>query len=214
MPAWVQPSPAGEVIMQAQTSAPLRERSKPFFYSPERPADDVRCWSLVELEAECARLTERIGHKMGFDSTELEDLGRDFYVHLTDDSQRRLRSLPRQALSTAWLARCCTHFLVDAHRMRLRRAREVPLTEEALEIPDEESCVETVVLESLERELRQRFVVNALRAVSRPERNLLALHYLAGLTHTQIAERLGSTPAAVRQRCSRAVRRVRARLEQ
>src|SRR5206468_10546797 len=90
MPAWAPSYPAGEVVMPAQTSAPLHERAIPFFRPPDLLPGDLLCWSLVDLEAECARLTDRIGHRMGFDSIELEDLGRDFYVHLTEQNQRRL----------------------------------------------------------------------------------------------------------------------------
>jgi RNA polymerase sigma factor (sigma-70 family) len=199
--------------MPAHTPAPLRERAISFLQSPDSGDGDASHWSLVDLEGECQRLTTCIGRRMGFESRELEDLGRDFYVHLTEQGQRRLRSLPQQGKNIAWLARSCTNFLVDAYRLRLRRLREVPFTEDVLAIPDEENCVETVVLERLDRETCRRRVTTALRAISHPERNLLALHYLAGLTHTQIAERLGCSAATVRQRCSRAVRRVRARLE-
>jgi RNA polymerase sigma factor (sigma-70 family) len=169
---------------------------------------------LVQLEAECRRLVGRIGLRMGFEYAELEDLGRDFYVHLTDDGQRRLRSFPKQGNCSAWLVRCCVHFLVDLRRCRRRRAREVHCERpESLRGARESESVEDVALANIERECWRHYVASALKGVPRAERNVLALHYLAGLTHREIAEQLGCSPAAVRQRCSRAVRRVRAHLE-
>jgi RNA polymerase sigma factor (sigma-70 family) len=166
--------------------------------------------SLVGLERECGRLVRRLGSRFGFPGEELEDLGRDYYVHLVDDEGRRLRAYAGEGSFTAWLTRCCIHFLIDRRRCQGRYV-EVPLD------PDMEDLaavgdVEVTALDNLAREQSRSVVAVALGLLSAADRELLLLHYLADLSHAAIAAQLGLPPATVRQRCSRAVRRLRAAL--
>src|SRR5436190_8901890 len=156
--------------------------------------------ALVELEAECCRLARAIGRRMGFGPDELEDLGRDFYVHLADSSLRRLRAYRGRGNFGAWLARCCVHFLLNVRRYRHRRFVEVPLEpeHEGIAATGTEAAVENRAIERLARRQQRGRLNSALGSLSRAERDLLTLHYLGDLSHVEIAQRFGCSPAAVR----------------
>lgn len=217
----------GGQFMSATVACPARESRLPLpcrqarLLHPIRVTNDT--WrgciqvrlseALVGLEAECRRLASQIGGRLGFAAEELEDLGRDFYVHLVDSDLRRLRSYPGHGNFSAWLTRCCAHFLIDLRRYRETRFLEVPLTpeHESTELAESDG-IELRALRNLERERNEARVASALGLLSRAEKTLLALHYLAGLSHPEIATHFGTSPVAIRQRCSRAIRRLRASL--
>lgn len=99
-----------------------------------------------------------------------------------------------------WALRTARNLIVDDARAR---RPGVPL--------DEAELVEsrTPLAELLGAE-RRRIASERLGALPAADRELLALRYGEGLSHREIAQLLESSEAAVRQRCSRALREVRA----
>ncbi len=90
------------------------------------------------------------------------------------------------------------------HYFRVRQSRELPQ-------PGRDPAPETTENSEdlLEQADRRRFVREALERLNAGERAVLQLSLAEGLPPAEIARRLGLTPEAVRQRKSRAMRRIR-----
>lgn len=110
----------------------------------------------------------------------------------------------------AWLHGIATHRLIDLRRSdRRRSALAARLIERrVLDGDDIERLTERI---DAERDIDG--VIDAVRALPEPQREVLSLVGVDGLTATEAAEQLGSTPAAVRMRLSRARRAVRGQLD-
>jgi RNA polymerase sigma-70 factor (ECF subfamily) len=74
--------------------------------------------------------------------------------------------------------------------------------------------VETIREEAYEMEEPARELVAALQRLSRTQRAAVVLHYVEGYPANEIAELVGSTPAAVRVHLMRARRRLRRLLKE
>lgn len=109
----------------------------------------------------------------------------------------------------AWLYGIATHRLIDLRRGdRRRTALAARLIERrVLDGDDIERLTERI---DAERDAGN--VIGVVRDLPEPQREALSLVAVDGLTATEAAEQLGSTPTAVRMRLSRARRTVRARL--
>jgi RNA polymerase sigma-70 factor (ECF subfamily) len=104
----------------------------------------------------------------------------------------------------AWILRIARNAIID--EQRARRAI-VPLEAVAEVLPG----AGDLLGELLAREQRDQ-LADQLAALAPELRELLALRYADGLSHAEIAAVLGLREAAVKQRVSRAVRDLRARL--
>lgn len=104
----------------------------------------------------------------------------------------------------AWILRIARNAVIDD--LRARRSM-VPLEAVAEVLPG----AGDLLGELLAREQRDQ-LVDQLAALAPDVRELLALRYADGLSHAEIAGVLGLREAAVKQRVSRAVRDLRARL--
>jgi RNA polymerase sigma-70 factor (ECF subfamily) len=131
------------------------------------------------------------------------------------DDYLRQRPLPFYP----WLRQLAWERLVKLHQRHLRASRRSATREEPglLNLPDD-SALELAgrLLEAgsgpaerlLREELRQR-VRGALDGLAGPDREVLVLRYLEGLSHGEIAAVLGATEAAVKTRHVRALERLR-----
>ncbi len=123
---------------------------------------------------------------------------------------RALRHPPRaehgDASLRAWLGRVVRSVVQrERESSAARRRREVRAARP-------ESVQEVQELAS-ERARLHRLVVDAVLALEEPYRSAIVLRYLDGLEPRDIAERLGISPEAARQRVSRGLKKLRARLD-
>ena len=90
-------------------------------------------------------------------------------------------------------------------QLRARRSRPEPLLGDPASATDVEA--------ELEQSERRLLVQRVLRALGAPDRLVLLLTLVDGLTPAEAGARMGMRPDAVRQRKARALRRARAMLE-
>ncbi|MGJ6980794.1 RNA polymerase sigma factor [Aestuariimicrobium soli] len=107
--------------------------------------------------------------------------------------------LPDDTNVRAWLVTVAHRKALDITRTRARHA--VPTAE----VPERTSSV-GVPGETGEE------VWSAVAALPEKQRLAVAYHYLGGLRHTETAELIGSTPAAVRRAASDGIKNLRAQL--
>ena len=100
-----------------------------------------------------------------------------------------------------WLARVARQHLAKMRRQR----RQDPSVEELASLPD---CADTREADSVLEEKLDA----ALVAIEPEERQLLEWFYFDGLSHKEIAERLGATAKAISSRLERARARLRSLL--
>ena len=105
----------------------------------------------------------------------------------------------------AWLARVATNLAHLSLRHSTRRTQR-----EARAARPERVCS---AAEAVERASQLQHVVETLLALEEPYRSAVLLRFFEGLSHAQIAERVGASPAAVRKRLSRGLERLRERMD-
>jgi RNA polymerase sigma-70 factor (ECF subfamily) len=121
--------------------------------------------------------------------------------HLAEDAAqetfalacRQLQGLRKPAKFASWLAGICRNV---AKGLRRRRHRHIP----AQAVPDR--------LDDDERAAVDQAVRQAVMCLTRPAREVVVLHYFAGLSHKRVAAALGISPEAVHGRLVRARRRL------
>ncbi len=101
----------------------------------------------------------------------------------------------------AWLARTALYHLRNHWRWWRPRSHEPPAHDGGAGEPAQDNCAARAKVIDVDRALHQ---------LSKSDRGLLCLAYMDDYSGAEIAEILGITPAAVRQRLSRAARRMRA----
>ncbi len=148
----------------------------------------------------------KMANRLAGPGIETEDLVQESFCRLLS----HIGSLRGEARITTWLYRTMTNLHHDRLR-RLARWRECPL--EALPVqagqaglvsPDPAELVEA-------RWWRPRFV-QAVRKLSRRDRQVLWLHFRRDYSHAQIARRLNCTVDAVKCRLYRIMRYLRREL--
>lgn len=110
----------------------------------------------------------------------------------------------------AWLTMICRSRALDLVRARARRARVV--TTAAAAEPDALPAMGGSAPggdRDLERMERRKVVADALRGLSPPQRQAIELAYYAGLSHSEIAERLGEPLGTVKTRVRLAMEKLR-----
>jgi RNA polymerase sigma-70 factor, ECF subfamily len=110
----------------------------------------------------------------------------------------------------AWLSTICRSRALDLVRARGRRDRTVNTA--ATAEPDVPPAMGARVADS-DREVegveRRTAVTNALRELSAPQRQAIELAYYGGLSHSEIAERLGEPLGTVKTRVRLAMEKLR-----
>lgn len=110
----------------------------------------------------------------------------------------------------AWLTMICRSRALDFIRARGRRAKLV--TKAAAAEPDLTPAMgarQPGTDRDLERMERRKVVVTAIMALSPPQRQAVQLAYYEGLSHSEIAERLGEPLGTVKTRVRLAMQRLR-----
>jgi len=110
----------------------------------------------------------------------------------------------------AWLTMICRSRALDLVRARGRRARLVSSAVAAEpDAPPAMGGRQGGGERDLERMERRQVVAEALRGLSAPQRQAIELAYYAGLSHSEIAERLGEPLGTVKTRVRLAMEKLR-----
>lgn len=123
-----------------------------------------------------------------------EDIAQEVFIK----AYRKLRTLRRHDSVIAWLYSITTNLCRDLIRSRSR-------------MPDKDfiedhkrSALEAISMESYNEELIFEKLHEALESLSETYREVITLYYLGGMDSVEIAKFLGTSPANIRQRLSRA----------
>ena len=175
-------------------SAPRSSTPHPSGPHPPWDADDA----VEELYAAHYRRLVRLSVLLVRDVGTAEEVVQDSFVAM-HDRWHRLRD-PDKAL--AYLRQTVVNRSRSVLRRRVVAARHVPDV-----LPDAPGADETTVVAE-----RRRQVLDALAALPRRQREVIALRYYLDLSEAQIAEALGISNGAVKSHASRAADALRASL--
>jgi RNA polymerase sigma-70 factor (ECF subfamily) len=171
---------------------------------PGRRSDPLTAERLAE---EYAPVVYRFSAMLCRDRAQSEDLAQDALL-------RAMRSLdrfdPARGTLDGWLWRIVVNLARDSGRAAGRWALAWERLAARGSADSWAEPVESLVM----RRLRDAELLEAVRALSRRHRTLVALRFGAGLSYAQIGEQLGQSEEAVKQATYRALARLRARLEE
>ena len=121
-----------------------------------------------------------------------EDLAEDLVADIFVKSWEKLSSYkPRAGIPfSAWLFRIARHTLIDAYRSQ-RGFEEIPE-----DLPDENRDNDPSL--KVEQTLSVDIVRSAISKLPKDYQDVLLLHYVAGLSHTEVARSLRMTEGYVR----------------
>ncbi|MEW6105128.1 MAG: sigma-70 family RNA polymerase sigma factor [Bacillota bacterium] len=175
-----------------------------------------------EVVAALAEVHLRYGQRLlGIARRVVGDQAEDVYHSVLVDLPRRVQSfrLQQGGSFSGWLARCVHRAAIDAWRQERRlHQREMPQAEFSEELmggaptgaDSQVGCDPAeVVAEQLEQDALKVEVREVLSQLSDDDRDILCAVDMAGLSPGEYAEVKGISPAAARQRLSRARRRFR-----
>lgn len=175
--------------------------------------DDIeRAAFLLRRMTSPSRIEELLGHtewlrKLAFellgDAQVAEDVVQDTWVAYLEHPPRDESG---SSGARAWLASVARNFARSRSRVRARRLRREAISARSERIPSTAETVERVAI--------QRELVEAALALDAADREVVVLRYFDGLPPREIAKRLGLSGAAVRSRLSRALAKLRARLDE
>ena len=129
----------------------------------------------------------------GFQPAEAEDLTQEVFVH----AFKSLGTLQDPQAFARWLYGIAAHVAADGARDRKRHSGQVGL-EDAPELAAPAGAAESLPFESAD-------VLRALGEMPEPQRIVLTLRYMEGLSPKDIAERLGEPRGTIRSRLHHAL---------
>ena len=137
------------------------------------------------------------GRKLGPHSHLAQDVAQSVFTRLA----RVARGLPDDLVVAPWLHRQTIRLAIDTVRKEERRRRR-ETTAAMLQSPDSSPA-------AAPHSPISHLLDEALDQLPASDRSLLVIHYLEGRDSTDMAQTLGSTPAAIRQRISRSLAKLR-----
>lgn len=141
--------------------------------------------------------------RMVRDEREAEDVLQDGFSHIW---RRASTYDPARSSAFTWAVMVLRNKAIDRLRVRQRLERTVEkVTEEFSHFPDSD---DTAALEPVMREERAR-VRRALGKLPEEQREAVDLAFFGGLTHEQIAEKLGTPLGTIKARIRRGLFRLR-----
>lgn len=141
--------------------------------------------------------------KMVRDEREAEDVLQDGFSHIW---RRASTYDPARSSAFTWAVMVLRNKAIDRLRVRQRLERTVEkVTAEFRHFPDAD---EAAALEPLMREQRA-LVRSALTQISNEQREAVELAFFGGLTHEEIAEKLGTPLGTIKARIRRGLFRLR-----
>jgi RNA polymerase sigma-70 factor, ECF subfamily len=163
--------------------------------------------ALEQLYDGYAPVLYALAYRIAGERSDAEEIVLDSFAQVWRDATR-FRAERGSAI--AWLTTICRSRALDLVRARGRRARTA--SSAATAEPEAAPAMGTRdpggerELEHLER---RKVVADALRELSSPQRQAIELAYYDGLSHSQIAERLGEPLGTVKTRVRLAMERLR-----
>ena len=136
---------------------------------------------------------------------EAEDATQEVFLAIFN----KLNQFRAESRFSTWLYRVAYHKAID-HRRKLQRGRAEPLSDEAVDRPDERAA-SSPLRRSLSSE-RRRTVLAALEELAEPVRSALHLHYWLGASVREIAEVLDLKEGTVKSHLFRGRQRLAHRL--
>lgn len=148
-----------------------------------------------------------VAYRISGEPSDAEEIVLDAFSQAWRDAPRFQSS---RGSVVAWLTMICRSRALDLIRARGRRANVV--TKAAVAEPDSPpgmGSAEPRTDRDVERLERRKVVAEALMALSPPQREAVQLAYYEGLSHSEIAERLGEPLGTVKTRVRLAMQRLR-----
>lgn len=148
-----------------------------------------------------------VAYRISGERSDAEEIVLDTFSQAWRDAPRFQSS---RGSAMAWLTMICRSRALDLIRARGRRASVV--TKAAVAEPDTPpgmGAAEPRTDRDVERVERRKVVAEALMALSPPQREAVQLAYYEGLSHSEIAERLGEPLGTVKTRVRLAMQRLR-----
>lgn len=147
-----------------------------------------------------------LAYRIAGERSDAEEIVLDCFAQAWRDAQR-FRA--ERGSVIAWLTTICRSRALDLVRARGRRTRLV--SNAAAADPEEAPAMgqNPGGEGDVERAERRRIVANAVLELSSPQREAIELAYYAGLSHSEIAERLGEPLGTVKTRVRLAMEKLR-----
>ena len=180
------------------------------------PSDEELLQRIARKDPEAVRILYRrhgrIVHGVALsvlgNADEAEEVTQDVFLRAWE---KAASYQPEKARVITWLARIARNRSIDVLRKGGARAAHVSDAGTSLDLLPDATAVDPG--ESAELALRRRIVTAALETLPEQQRRALSLAFLQGLTHREIAERLGEPLGTVKTRIRDAMHRMRAVLE-
>ena len=209
----------GAASIRLPSAFPRRPAPPGAMATPPLPATNETDRSLLERvaqgdESALERLYDMysgalyaVAYRISGERSDAEEIVLDTFAQAWRDA---LRFQPSRGSAIAWLTMICRSRALDLVRARGRRAKVV--TNAAAAEPDGHPGMGTAEPRTdrdVERMERRKVVADALMALSPPQREAMQLAYYEGLSHSEIAERLGEPLGTVKTRVRLAMQRLR-----
>jgi RNA polymerase sigma-70 factor (ECF subfamily) len=162
--------------------------------------------ALERLYDRYAAVLYALAYRIAGERSDAEEIVLDSFTQAWRDATR-FRS--ERGSVAAWLTMICRSRALDLVRARTRRAR-VASSAAAAE-PGAPPAMGSAAggERDIERLERRKVVAEALRGLSPPQRQAIELAYYDGLSHSEIAERLGEPLGTVKTRVRLAMEKLR-----
>lgn len=132
----------------------------------------------------------------------VSDVFADVFRHLSDENGKN--GDIKGFIGTVAVRRAINVF----HRITAASGRNVPMEESGIDAMADD----TDIADMAEKAELRRVLLRSVEELGEPDSVIIIQKYYYGMTSKEIAERLYLEPAAVRARCSRALRRLRDKL--
>jgi RNA polymerase sigma-70 factor, ECF subfamily len=185
--------------MAEPASAPLREAAWGNYIRRCALRDES---ALATLYDESSQLAYTIAIRILQDEADASEVVLDVYKQLWDGAARFDE---QRGSAAAWIVVLARSRAMDRRRFRASRMRAGVRLEEVDEVTSALPSPESLAMTSQS----SRSVMRALAAVPPEQREALELAFFAGLSHSEIAERLGEPLGTVKTRIRLAVIRLR-----
>ncbi|MEP6766767.1 MAG: sigma-70 family RNA polymerase sigma factor [Gemmatimonadaceae bacterium] len=155
----------------------------------------------------CSPILYALALRIVGDASDAEEVVLDVFIQAWSDAAD-YRDDRSSVLS--WLSMITRSRSLDRVRTRARRSRAVARAVTGMgDEPVAISAGSVMVSESLEQEERAIELTRALQQLSNPQRAAIELAYFTGLTHLEIANRLGEPLGTIKTRIRLAILRMR-----